>query len=154
MYLKTNRCSILLTLEESNFVKENINKRNLTKKSVKNAITKLYYNSSKRYFSKRHINEITENLYNDMLSEVDKNLSEVGRNYRSTKNLSSDSSYAISDSEILNKKGIVKTEVGVCVNSGSDIVTLFYNNKTNKILYFDSPDEANNFIKTLRYKNL
>ena len=119
----------------------------LTKKNVKSVLTKLYYNSSKRYFSKRHINEIASNLYNDMLSEV-------GRNLRTTKNLSSDSSYAISDSEILNRKGIVNTEIGVCANSGSDIVTLYYNNKTNKILYFDSPDSANNFIKILKHKNL
>ena len=143
MYLKTNRCSILLTLEESIFIEENINKNKLTKKNVKNAVTRLYYNSSKRYFNKRHINEIANNLYKDIVSE------EIGRNLRSD-----EKQLTITASDILNKEGIVNTEVGVCTNSGSDIVTLFYKNKQNKVLYFDSPDAANNFIKTLRFKNL
>lgn len=143
MYLKTNRCNILLTLEESNFIKENISKNNLTKKSVKNVVTRLYYNSSKRYFRKRHINEISENLYKDIVTE------EIGRNLRSDED-----QQTITDSDILNKKDIVNTEIGVCTNSGSDIVTLYFKDKENKVLYFDSPDAASNFIKTLRFKNL
>ena len=147
MYLKTNRCSILLTAEESNFIRENVAESKITKKNVKNALTKLYYNSSKRYFSKRHINEITENLYKDMLSEV-------GRNLRNNDNLSGNNTGVITDKDILNRKDIVNAEVGVCANSNSDIVTLYFKTKENEILYFDSPDEANNFIKNLRYKNL
>lgn len=147
MYLKTNRCSILLTREESNFIKENITKK-ITKNNVKIALTKLYYNSSKRYFSKRHISEITENLYTDMLSE------DIGRNLRNNDNISGNNSGTITDKEILNRKDIVNAEVGVCANSNSDIVTLYFKTKENKILYFDSPDAANNFIKVLKYKNL
>ena len=147
MYLKTNRCSILLTREESNFIKENITKK-ITKKNVKIALTKLYYNSSKRYFSKRHISEITENLYADMLSE------DIGRNLRNNDNISGNNSGIITDKEILNRKDIVNAEVSVCTNSNSDIVTLYFKTKENKVLYFDSPDSANNFIKTLNYKNL
>jgi|11_taG_2_1085331.scaffolds.fasta_scaffold39939_3 hypothetical protein len=143
MYLKTNRCSILLTLEESAFIKENISKSNLTKQNIKSVITDLYYASSKRYFSKRHITQISENLYNDMISE------EIGRCLRSDEKQGT-----ISDSDILSRKDIVNTEVGVCAHSGSDIVTLHFKTKENKILYFDSPDSANIFIKQLRYKNL
>jgi hypothetical protein len=143
MYLRTNRCSILLSLEESNFINENIDKKNLTKKNVKSAVTRLYYNSSKRYFSRRHINEITKNLYEDLVLE------EIGRNLRSDEDQQS-----ISDSDILNRKGIVNTEIGICTNSGADIVTLYFKDKENKILYFDSPDAASNFIKILRFKNL
>tara|TARA_R100000734_G_C3242574_1_gene46736 strand:- start:48 stop:479 length:432 start_codon:yes stop_codon:yes gene_type:complete len=143
MYLKTNRCSILIDFEEENFIRENIFKNNLTKKNIKRVITSLYYNGSKRYFSKRHINEIVKNLYNDMISE------EIGRNLRSD-----EKSGTITDCDILNRKGITNAEVGICANSGSDIVTLYFKTKKNKILYFDSPDAANNFIKTLKYKNL
>lgn len=148
MYLKTNRCSILLTEEESCFLKERILKEKVSIDNVKKGLSELYYNSSKRYFSIRHINEISQNLYKDILLEY------PGRNLRNNDNMSGNNSGVISDKDILNRKDIVNADIGVCTNSGSDIVTLHFKTKENKIIYFDSPDQAENFIKNLRYKNL
>lgn len=150
MHIETNRCYIKLTREESDFIKTRLAEVAITEKSIVKIITDLYYNSSKRYFRKDHIHEISKNLHEKILL-INEN---VGRNLRNNDNLAGNNSANITDSDILNKKDIVNAEVGVCANSNSDIVTLFFKDRENKIIYFDSPDSAEMYIKQLRYKNL
>ncbi len=150
MYLETNRCHIKLTREESDFIKSRLIECVITEKNIVKIITDLYYNSSKRYFRKNHISEISKNLHDKILLINES----VGRNLRNNDNLAGNNSANITDSDILNSKDIVNAEVGVCANSNSDIVTLYFKDRENKIIYFDSPDSAEMYIKQLRYKNL
>lgn len=150
MYLETNRCHIKLTKEESDYIKSRLIESDMSAASVNNIITEFYFNSNKRYFNKSHINQISQNLYNKVAGLKEN----VGRNLKNNNKLSGDNSASITDKDILNRNNIVNAEVGVCTNSNSDIVTLYFKDRENVIKYFDSPDSAENFIKQLRYKNL
>lgn len=150
MYLETNRCHIKLTKEESDYIKNCLIESDMTEKSIVKIITEFYYNSKKRYYKKEHVLDISQNLHKKIkiLKE------DIGRNLRSRDNLSGNNSSNITDKDILNRNDIVNAEIGVCVNSNSDIVTLYFKDRENEIKYFDSPESASQFIQHLRYKNL
>lgn len=149
-YLEFNRCKIRITDAESLFLENNILNKS-SRKDVKNAIIKLYYNSDKRYFQKYHINEITENLFLKINKEL---ISEVGRNLSNYNKMSGDNSANITDSEVLRYNDIVSAEVGVDAENGKDILTLVDNKGVKTIKYFDSPASANLYISNLRINNL
>lgn len=151
MFLEYNNCKIYLTNPESNYLKNNLN-NNYSFKNVKNAVEKLLYNTDKRYFRESHIEEISINLYQDLLLSE----SNLGRNLQTsrTSKLSGDNSGVITPSEVLTFNGIVNTEIGTCTSSGSDIVILYFDNNTKKTIYCDSPEHGRIIINQILTKNM
>lgn len=147
MYLEYNKCKILLSKSESAFLKNRLNE-NLSLENVKLSLLELYYNSNKRYFKIKHIKEISSKLYSKLIKEA------VGRNLSDYTGLSGNNTHNNTDGMLLNFHDIVNSEVGVCTNSGKDVVTLYLNNGDVKVIYCDSPDHANLIIKNIRIKNV
>jgi len=151
MFLEYNNCKIHLSISESNYLKNNLDK-NSSYKDVKNIVENLYYNSNKRYFREKHIKEISINLYQDLLLSE----SNLGRNLQTAKTskLSGDNSGVITPSEVLSFNDIVNTEIGTCTSSGSDIVTLYFDNNTTETIYCDSPEHGRIIINQILTKNM
>ena len=92
--------------------------------------------------------EISSKLYSKLIKEA------VGRNLSDYTGLSGNNTHNNTDGMLLNFHDIVNSEVGVCTNSGKDVVTLYLNNGDVKVIYCDSPDHANLIIKNIRIKNV
>ena len=150
MILEYKKCFIKLNEVESNFLLEEL-ENNISLKNVKRAITNLYLHGSRRYYREFHINEISNNLYKKL-----KLIEMIGRNLRTSKydKLSGGNSGNISPTDVLNFNDIANINIGFCSIRNKDLVNIKYNNNKTKIIYCNSPEEANNIIKNINFKNM
>lgn len=150
MILEYKNCFIKLNEIESNFLLEEL-ENNISLKNVKRVITNLYLHGNRRYYRESHINEISNNLYKKLLL-----IENIGRNLRTSKTdkLSGDNSGAISPVDVLNFNDIANVNIGFCSLRNKDLVHIKYNNNKSKTIYCNSPEEANNIIKDINFKNM
>lgn len=123
-------CSISLKDSEALYLNNKISEcKNINQ--VENCLKEFYLKSSTRYYKIKHVKEIAKNI-----------ISEVGRNYQSMSQYV-DKNKAVSD--------IVDYPlcIDICPNSGKHIIKV-----EDKLYYFNSNEEAQNYLEMIKIKNL